>query len=61
MRWPGREPYAGSFHELFPSWDDFWRQRPDKDALPQIAEPAPLEGFLKALRRGADDPRIRVR
>ncbi|KKX63425.1 nuclear transport factor 2 family protein [Pseudomonas putida] len=61
MRWPGREPYAGSFHELFPSWDAFWAQRPDKDALPQIAEPAPLEGFLKTLRRGADDPKIRVR
>jgi hypothetical protein len=43
----GREPYAGTFHELFPSWDAFWAQRPDKEALPEIAEPAPLEGFLR--------------
>ena len=24
MRWPGREPYDGAFHELFPSWKEFW-------------------------------------
>ncbi|MBS0349478.1 MAG: nuclear transport factor 2 family protein [Proteobacteria bacterium] len=61
MRWPGREPYDGSFHSLFPSWQAFWAQRPDKDSLPEVAPAAPLEGFLANLRRDAPDPRIRVR
>lgn len=61
MRWPGREPYQGTFHDLFPSWNDFWAKRPDKDQLPEVAEPAALDRFLATLRRGAPDPRIRVR
>ncbi|MCP9757818.1 nuclear transport factor 2 family protein [Aquitalea sp. S1-19] len=61
MRWPGREPYHGTFHEIFPSWQAFWAQRPDKDSLPEVAAPAPLEGFLKAMRRDAQPPKIRVR
>ena len=61
MRWPGREPYQGTFHDLFPSWKDFWAERPDKDQLPEVAEPAALDRFLATLRRGAPDPRIRVR
>jgi hypothetical protein len=61
MRWPGREPYQGTFHDLFPSWNDFWAKRPDKDLLPEVAEPAALDRFLATLRRGAPDPRIRVR
>ena len=61
MRWPGREPYDGSFHALFPSWQAFWANRPDKDSLPEVAPAAPLEGFLATLRRDAPDPRIRVR
>jgi hypothetical protein len=35
MRWPGREPYPGTFHDLFPSWKEFWAQRPDKDHCPR--------------------------
>ena len=61
MRWPGREPYAGTFHDLFPSWQAFWAARPDKDTLPEVAAPAPAEAFLATLRKGAPDPRIRVR
>lgn len=61
MRWPGREPYAGTFHDLFPSWQAFWAARPDKDALPEVAAPAPAEAFLATLRKGAPDPKIRVR
>jgi hypothetical protein len=61
MRWPGREPYAGTFHDLFPSWNDFWANRPDKDQLPEVAAAAPLEHFLATLRRGAGAPSIRVR
>ena len=61
MRWPGREPYAGTFHDLFPSWTEFWAQRPDKEQLPQVAPAAPVEHFLATLRRGAGAPKIRVR
>ena len=61
MRWPGREPYWGTFHDLFPSWKEFWAQRPDKDSLPQVAPPAPLEQFLATMRRGTPAPKMRVR
>ena len=61
MRWPGREPYDGAFHDLFPSWKEFWAARPEKDRLPEVAAPAPLERFLETMRRGAPAPRMRVR
>ncbi len=61
MRWPGREPYDGAYHALFPSWKEFWGARPDKSELPQVAAPAPVERFLETLRRGAPAPRIQVR
>lgn len=61
MRWPGREPYEGAFHDLFPSWNEFWAIRPDKDRLPEVAPPAPLDRFLETMRRGAPPPKIRVR
>ena len=60
MRWPGREPYTGAWHELFPSWKEFWANPPSGD-LPEVAEPAPWEQFLDTMRRGAPWPRIRVR
>ena len=60
MRWPDREPYEGAFHELFPSWEAFWSQASASE-LPEVATPAPLEEFLKHMRRDAPDPRIRVR
>ena len=59
MRWPGREPYDGAFHELFPSWQEFWANKPEDS--PEVAEPAALGEFLNTMRRGAPDPRIRVR
>ena len=61
MRWPGREPYEGGYHALFPSWREFWANPPADDSLPQVAAPAPLEQFLKTMRRGAPVPKIRVR
>lgn len=61
MRWPGREPYEGSFHALFPSWKVFWAERPDRDSLPEVAAPAALDQFLATMRGGAPEPRIRVR
>ena len=60
MRWPDREPYEGAYHDLWPSWQDFWNKPPDCDE-PEVAPPAPLEQFLTTMRRGAPEPRIRVR
>lgn len=59
MRWPGREPYEGAFHELFPSWREFWANKPE--GSPEVAEPAPVEQFLKTMRRDTPAPKIRVR
>ena len=61
MRWPGREPYRGSFHELFPSWQEFWANRPERDKLPEVAAPAPVDRFLETMRRGAPVPKMRIR
>lgn len=61
MRWPGREPYHGTFHELFPSWKSFWAAAPDREHLPDVAEPAPLERFLRQMRGDTPAPKIRVR
>ena len=60
MRWPDRETYEGAYHELWPSWSEFW-QNPPGDDEPEVAAPAPLEEFLNTMRRGAPEPRIRVR
>ena len=60
MRWPDREPYEGAYHDLWPSWQDFWANLPGEGA-PEVAEPAPLDEFLNTMRRGAPEPRIRVR
>ena len=60
MRWPDREPYEGAYHDLWPSWQDFWANLPGEDS-PEVAEPAPLDKFLTTMRRGAPEPRIRVR
>jgi len=60
MRWPDREPYSGAYHDLWPSWQDFWDNPPDA-AEPQVAAPAPLDQFLTTMRRGAPEPTIRVR
>lgn len=59
MRWPGREPYEGGFHELFPSWSEFWAKSPE--AEPAVAAPAPLEAFIETMRRGNDVRSNRVR
>ncbi len=59
MRWPGREPYEGSFHDLFPSWDEFW-SRGEPDGGP-VAEPAALETFIETMRRGHQVHGNRVR
>lgn len=59
MRWPDREHYEGAWHEVWPSWKEFW-DNPPKD-LPEVAPPAPYEEFLSTMRRGSSTPKIRVR
>ncbi|MGI9293968.1 MAG: nuclear transport factor 2 family protein [Pseudomonadales bacterium] len=59
MRWPGREPYDGAWHSLWPSWEEFWKNPPS--GLPDVAEPAPVEQFLYRMRRDSKAPPIRVR
>ena len=59
MRWPGREPYEGGFHDLFPSWQAFWDRAGPPDT--PVAEPAPLDKFIDTMRRGAKQPSVRVR
>ena len=60
IRWPDRDPYEGAFHELWPSWKSFWNDPPSV-GLPQVSSPAPVGDFLKTMRRGAQDPSIKVR
>ncbi len=60
MRWPDREPYAGAYHDLWPSWEAFWNHPPGEQ-LAEVAPPAPLEDFLNTMRAGAPEPSIRVR
>lgn len=58
MRWPGREPYEGGFHDLFPTWKDFWSKGPQPDV--PVAEPAPFGKFIETMRRGQPLPKVRV-
>ncbi|MEM9254984.1 MAG: nuclear transport factor 2 family protein [Pseudomonadota bacterium] len=60
MRWPDREAYEGAYHDLWPSWQSFWNS-PPSDGDPEVAAPAPLGTFLRRMRRGSPDPKIRVR
>ena len=60
MRWPDRERYEGAFHELWPSWKEFW-SNPPTDDQPEVATPAPLDEFLNQMRGSAETPKIRVR
>jgi SnoaL-like domain len=59
MRWPGTDWVEGNFHKLFPAFADYWARDGDHDG--PVAEPAPLEGFITAMRRGAAAPKVKVR
>ncbi len=59
MRWPNTDWVDGNFHKLFPSYAEFWAREGAPDG--PVPEPAPLEGFLKAMRRGAEAPKVKVR
>lgn len=38
-RWPDREPCEGAWHELWPSWQEFWCTPPDSND-PEVVLPA---------------------
>lgn len=59
MRWPGREPYEGGFHDFWPSWREFWAS--DFDPGRDVAEPAPLGEFLLRMRPNERGTSVRVR
>ncbi len=60
MRWPGREPYEGGWHDFWPSYREFWGRAGDHDG--DVPEPAPLDEFLLRMRRGAPESlSVRVR
>jgi uncharacterized protein (TIGR02246 family) len=59
MRWPGTEWVEGNFHKLFPSYAEYWARAGDHGG--PVAEPAPLEQFLNTMRRGAAEPKVKVR
>ncbi len=59
MRWPNQEPYEGFFHDLFPSWQDFWSNDYARDA--DVSEPVEANNFLNALRRGSQPGKIKVK
>ncbi|MDX1884162.1 nuclear transport factor 2 family protein [Mycolicibacterium sp. 120270] len=57
MRWPGRPRHDGGLHDAFPSWQEFWKAEPGRLESP-VRAPAPVGEWLRALRRGAADPRV---
>jgi len=61
MRWPDRDSYEGAYHELFPSWEAFWKNPPKDGVTPEVSTPAPRGEFLKKMRGDAPFPKIRVR
>ncbi|NQV94774.1 MAG: nuclear transport factor 2 family protein [Sphingomonadales bacterium] len=59
MRWPDQDWTEGNFHKLFPSFAEYWKRDGDHDG--PVPEPAPLEGFVNAMRRGQAAPKVKVR
>lgn len=59
MRWPDTEWVEGNFHNLFPSFAEYWAREGDHGG--PVAEPAPLEKFIETMRRGQAAPKVKVR
>ena len=57
MRWPGREPYEGGWHDMWPSWQQFWANPNTPEQA--VSEPAPLDEFIKSMAGSV--PSVRVR
>jgi uncharacterized protein (TIGR02246 family) len=59
MRWPDTDWVEGNFHNLFPSFAEYWAREGDHGG--PVAEPAPLEKFIETMRRGKEAPKVKVR
>ena len=59
MRWPGQENYEGFFHDLFPSWKEFWSSDYIRDN--DVAEAVEANVFLESLRRGTEPGKLRIK
>jgi hypothetical protein len=59
MRWPGTDWVEGNFHNLFPSFAEYWAREGDHGG--PVADPAPLEKFIETMRRGKEAPKVKVR
>ena len=59
MRWPNEDPYDGFFHDLFPTWKEFWDSKYNRFA--DVSKPVKVGEFLQKLRGNAKDPKIKVR
>ncbi len=57
LRWPGAPRHEGGFHDAFPSWAEFWSADPGRHDAP-VPPPAPVDAWLRTLRRGAQAPRV---
>ena len=58
VRWPGKPPAEGNWHESFASWKEFWAD-PDIGNKP----PAPAAGpdkFIETMRRGSALPKTHI-
>ena len=43
------------------TWEKFWKTPPKDGITPEVATPAPWGEFLKTMRAGQPDPKIKVR
>ena len=59
MRWPNQEPYEGFFHNLFPSWQDFWSNEYVRDS--DVSQPVEANDFLRVLSQGSQPGKIKVK
>ena len=59
MRWPDEDNYEGYFHDLFPSWKEFWSSEYIRDN--DVSEPVEANQFLRALRRGSEPGKLKVK
>ena len=59
MRWPNQEPYEGFFHDLFPSWQDFWSNKYVRDT--DVSQPVEANDFLRVLSQGSQPGKIKVK
>ena len=59
MRWPNQDPYEGFFHNLFPSWQDFWSNEYVRDT--DVSQPVEANDFLRVLSQGSQPGKIKVK